>query len=129
MKFKFRALLFTIAFTAISGVMYTASAQTKKAPAKKAPAGKSSAADIAAGQDLISKSDCLTCHKLDVKIIGPAYKDVAAKYKPTDANVALLAKKVLEGGSGVWGAVPMSAHPNLSTADAKKMVRYILSVK
>ncbi|MBE9663654.1 c-type cytochrome [Mucilaginibacter myungsuensis] len=109
--------------------MYTASAQTKKAPAKKAPAGKSSAADIAAGQDLISKSDCLTCHKLDVKIIGPAYKDVAAKYKPTDANVALLAKKVLEGGSGVWGAVPMSAHPNLSTADAKKMVRYILSVK
>jgi len=132
MKLKISTLLFTIALTAFSAVNYNASAQTKpKAGAKKAPAkaGAGSAADIAAGKALISTSDCLTCHKLDVKIVGPAYKDVAAKYKPTDENVAMLAKKVIEGGSGNWGPVAMSPHPNLATADVKKMVKYVLSVK
>ncbi|GAA4341200.1 hypothetical protein GCM10023149_53270 [Mucilaginibacter gynuensis] len=107
----------------------TAYAQQKKAT-NKAPAKKAGgAADIAAGQALLSKSDCLTCHKLDVKIVGPAYKDVASRYPATDANIAMLAKKVIDGGSGAWGQIPMSPHPNVTPADAKKMVKYILSVK
>ena len=90
---------------------------------------KASAADIAAGKELISKADCLACHKLDTKLVGPAYKDVAKKYPATAANYAMLAKKVIDGGSGNWGAVAMSPHPAVQPADAKKMVEYILSLK
>lgn len=104
-----------------------AQAQHKaKKPVAKA-GGK--AADIAAGKDLVSKSDCLTCHRLDVKLVGPAYMDVAKKYPATEANYTMLANKVIAGGAGNWGQIPMSPHPALSVADAKKMVKYVLSVK
>jgi cytochrome c len=95
------------------------------------PAGvkKVSAVDLEQGKQLLSKSDCLTCHKVDVKIVGPAYNDVAKKYPANEANYALLSKKVIEGGSGVWGQVAMSPHPSLAPADVKKMVQYILSLK
>jgi cytochrome c len=108
-------------------------AQTKsKAPAKKAtaaPAGKVSAATIEEGKQLLAKSDCLSCHKTDVKIVGPAYKDVAKKYPATAANYEKLTQKVIAGGAGVWGDIPMSAHPSTPPADVKKMVQYILSLK
>lgn len=111
----------------------TALAQThpvKKATGVKKPvAKKPSAADLAAGQALIAKSDCLTCHKLDIKLVGPAYKDVAAKYPATEDNYLMLTAKVMNGGSGNWGQVAMAAHPNLLPADVKKMVEYILTVK
>jgi cytochrome c len=81
------------------------------------------------GKELIAKSDCLTCHKEDAKVIGPSYKDVAKKYEATDANMKLLAGKIIAGGQGVWGEIPMSAHPQVSQADAETMVRYILSLK
>ena len=81
------------------------------------------------GAKLIAASDCLTCHKIDAKVIGPAYKDVAAKYPATEANIDSLANKVIKGGSGVWGATPMTGHPALSIDDAKTMVKYILSLK
>jgi cytochrome c len=81
------------------------------------------------GEELIKKSDCLTCHKVDVKLIGPAYQEVAAKYPATDANIEMLAGKIIKGGGGVWGDIPMPPHPALSTDDAKEMVRYILSLK
>ena len=90
---------------------------------------KASAADIAQGMQLISKADCLSCHKVDMKIVGPAYKDVAKKYPATAANYAKLAKKIIDGGSGDWGSVAMSPHPSLAPADAKKMAEYILSLK
>ncbi|MBB5436571.1 cytochrome c [Pedobacter sp. AK017] len=83
--------------------------------------------EVAAGKLLISKSDCFACHKPDTKLVGPAYIDIAKKYKPTDANVNLLASKVIKGGSGTWGQVPMLAHPQVSAADAKKMVKFVLS--
>jgi cytochrome c len=81
------------------------------------------------GKALIAASDCLTCHKEHEKIIGPAYADVAKKYKNTDENVAMLVSKVIAGGQGNWGEIPMSAHPNLSNEDAEAMVKYILSIK
>jgi cytochrome c len=81
------------------------------------------------GLALIKKSDCLTCHKMDQKVIGPAYTDVANKYTASEAVIDTLANKIINGGSGNWGQVPMSAHPNISLTDAKEMVKYILSLK
>lgn len=91
-------------------------------------AKKPSAADIEAGKALLAKSDCLACHKVDTKVVGPAYNDVAKKYPDTEANYDMLAKKIIAGGSGNWGTMMMSPHPTLSAADAKKMAQYILSL-
>jgi len=81
------------------------------------------------GLEKVKASDCTGCHQVERKIIGPSYADVAAKYENTEENVAMLAQKVIAGGVGVWGEVPMSAHPTLSEEDAKDMVRYILLLK
>jgi len=83
----------------------------------------------AKGEQLISGSDCLTCHKVDVKIVGPAYVDVANKYEATEANIEMLAGKIINGGSGSWGEIPMAPHSALTSDDAKEMVKYILSLK
>lgn len=91
-----------------------------------APAGASDA--IAQGESLVKASDCKTCHHLTNKIIGPSHTDVAKKYEFTEANVKMLAEKVIKGGTGVWGQLPMTGHPDLSQADAEKMVRYVLSL-
>jgi len=98
-------------------------------PAGDTAAAAPKAAPVGDGKALIAKSDCLTCHQEATKVIGPAYKDVAKKYEATDANVKHLAGKIIAGGTGVWGQLPMTAHPQLSTADAETMVRYILSLK
>lgn len=84
--------------------------------------------------DLIGASDCTTCHRLHQSqggaSIGPAYDQVAAKYSPAaDSTVDRLVKKIISGGSGVWGAVPMTPHPALKADDVKTMVTYILSLK
>lgn len=86
-------------------------------------------AGSAKGEQLISGSDCLTCHKVDAKIVGPSYVDVANKYEATEANIEMLAGKIINGGSGSWGEIPMAPHAALSTDDAKEMVKYILSLK
>lgn len=85
-------------------------------------------AKFATGKMLIEGSDCKACHSVDRKSIGPSYQQVAMKYKDNAAAIDRLAKKVIEGGGGVWGETPMAAHPQLSTADATEMVRYILSL-
>jgi cytochrome c len=84
--------------------------------------------------ELIGSSDCTTCHRLHKSspgaIIGPAYSDVAAKYpNAADSTVDRLTKKIIAGGSGVWGVVPMTPHPALKEADVKEMVKYILTLK
>ena len=89
---------------------------------------KPTPAELAEGKELLSKSDCLACHKVDTKLVGPAYKDVAKKYPATEANDDALSKKVIAGGSGNWGAVAMAPHASLPPADVKKMVEYILSL-
>jgi cytochrome c len=83
---------------------------------------------ISQGESLIKASDCKTCHHKVNKIIGPSHTDVAKKYEFTKANVELMASKIIKGGSGVWGEVPMSAHADITQADAEKMARYVLSL-
>lgn len=90
---------------------------------------KTVAAASSKGAALMEKNDCKTCHKIDMKLVGPAYKDVAAKYEATDANIEMLADKVIAGGSGHWGEVAMTPHPNISKEDAKELVKYVLSLK
>ena len=89
----------------------------------------SSNPDYQKGLALVAKSNCLTCHKVDEKLIGPAYKDVANKYAGNDTALTHLAHKVISGGKGVWGDVAMTPHPELSEADAEQMVKYILLLK
>ncbi len=81
------------------------------------------------GAQLLAASDCLGCHKEQEKLVGPAYVDVAKKYSNNEKDVNYLANKIITGGKGVWGEVPMSPHPNLALNDAKEMVKYILSLK
>jgi cytochrome c len=90
---------------------------------------ESSGGTMAPGAKLMASLDCNTCHKLDVKLIGPALQDIAAKYPATDANIDTLTNKVIKGGKGNWGDIPMAPHPALAPADAKTMVKYILSLK
>jgi len=80
------------------------------------------------GKKLIETSDCKACHSADKKSIGPAYREVAAKYKSDNSAVEKLTKKVISGGAGVWGETAMAAHPQLSAADASEMVKYILNI-
>jgi len=110
------------------------SSETKASDATKSAdtAATTNAAPSAENEkaiNLIAQSDCLTCHKVDEKTTGPAYRDVANKYENNDATVALLAEKVIKGGKGNWGEIPMTPHPNLSEADAKEMVKYVLSLR
>ncbi|MGH8796642.1 MAG: c-type cytochrome [Caldimonas sp.] len=79
--------------------------------------------------DLAQKKNCMACHAVDKKVLGPAYKDVAAKYAGQKGAVDKLAQKVIKGGSGVWGAVPMPANPQVSEAEAKQLVQWILTLK
>jgi cytochrome c len=104
-----------------------AAAATDTATAAPAPA--TAAAGGKDGKALIEASDCRTCHLDKDKLIGPSYIEVAKKYPNTEANVKLLSSKVMAGGTGVWGQIPMVAHPNLSAEDAEAMVKYILSMK
>ncbi len=82
-----------------------------------------------ANADLAQKKNCMACHAVDKKVIGPAYKDVAAKYAGQADAVNKLAQKVMKGGSGVWGVIPMPANPQVSEAEAKQLVQWILSTK
>jgi len=81
------------------------------------------------GLELIGASDCTTCHAIDKKLIGPAYLDVSKKYEPTEEVIKMLIGKVKAGGSGVWGAIPMTPHPDLKDEDIREMIKYILSLK
>ena len=79
------------------------------------------------GKQLVEGADCLSCHKVDGKLVGPSYQEVAAKY--TEADIDKLATKIIDGGKGVWGEIPMTPHAGLSPDNAKLMVKYILSTK
>jgi cytochrome c len=88
-----------------------------------------SAAAAQSGDDLLKKNGCTACHANDKKVIGPSYKDVAAKYKGDAGAAAKLADKVKKGGSGVWGQVPMPPNPQVKDDDIKAMVAHILALK
>jgi cytochrome c len=85
--------------------------------------------DWVKGEKLVAKSDCFTCHKLSDASTGPSYAAVSAKYENTEANQKMLAEKVISGGTGVWGQIPMAAHPAITKEDAIAMVKYVLLQK
>ena len=84
--------------------------------------------ELPKGAHLIEQSDCATCHNAELKTVGPSYLAVAKKYSESESQIASLADKVINGGSGVWGVVAMSPHPDLQEEDAKEMIRYILTL-
>lgn len=118
--------VFIIACNSNGSSSSNASDSSKAVAAAPAPSEK--------GLELIGASDCTTCHRLHKEsagaTIGPAYSDVATKYAhAADTTVDRLVHKIITGGSGVWGVVPMTPHPALAVADVKEMVTYILSLK
>lgn len=78
---------------------------------------------------LATSKNCMACHAVDKKLVGPSYKDVAAKYKTDKSAVDKLAAKIIKGGSGVWGAVPMPANPQVNEAEAKKLAAWVMTSK
>ena len=87
------------------------------------------AAPAMADQALAASKNCMACHSVEKKLVGPSYKDVAGKYGGQKDAVDKLAVKIMKGGSGVWGPVPMPANPQVNEADAKKLAAWILSLK
>jgi cytochrome c len=79
--------------------------------------------------DFAQKKNCMACHAIDKKVLGPAFKDVAAKYAGQKDAVDKLAAKVAKGGTGVWGNIPMPANPQVTDAEAKQLVEWILTLK
>ena len=84
---------------------------------------------VLADQALATAKNCLACHATDKKLVGPSYKDVAAKYAGDKSAVDKLASKIQKGGAGVWGPVPMPANPQVSDAEAKKLAAWVLTIK
>ncbi len=82
-----------------------------------------------ADMQLATAKNCMACHAADKKLVGPSYKDVAAKYAGQKDAADKLALKVIKGGAGAWGPVPMPANPQVSEAEAKKLVAWILTQK
>jgi cytochrome c len=78
---------------------------------------------------LATSKNCMACHAVDKKVVGPAYKEVAAKYAGQKDAADKLAAKIVKGGSGVWGPVPMPANPQVKEAEAKKLATWVLSLK
>ncbi len=99
-------------------MLFTACGTDKKGNSKLAEEGK----------ELVDSNDCKTCHHTSNKIMGPTYSDIGKKYQATNENVAMLAERIIKGGSGNWGEIPMNAHTDLSQESAKKMAQYVLSL-
>lgn len=82
-----------------------------------------------ANPELAQKKNCMACHAVDKKLVGPSYKEVAAKYAGQKDAVDKLAQKVIKGGAGVWGPVPMPANAQVNDAEAKALVQWVLTQK
>ena len=89
-------------------------------------AAASTALPALADPALAASKNCMACHAVDKKLVGPAYKDVAKKYAGQAGAADKLAAKIMKGGSGVWGAIPMPANPQVNEAEAKKLAAWVL---
>jgi cytochrome c len=87
------------------------------------------AAPAIADEALAKSKNCMACHAVDKKLVGPSYKDVAKKYAGDAKAVDMLATKIIKGGSGVWGAIPMPANTQVSEAESKKLAAWVMSQK
>ncbi|SKC61834.1 c-type cytochrome [Ohtaekwangia koreensis] len=133
-----KKLFVLIALVGVAGMSLTSCGSKKEEKKEEAdayndyetaePKAASAEDQIAQGQALVDGSDCKTCHHPTNKIVGPAHMEVAKKYEFTKANVTMLAGKIINGGSGNWGEIPMSPHADVSQADAEKMAMYVLSL-
>ncbi|RDU98559.1 cytochrome C [Trinickia dinghuensis] len=85
------------------------------------------AASAPAGYEIAKQNACLGCHTLDRKLVGPGFREISAKYKGDGGAQATLEKKVRDGGSGVWGVIPMPSHPRMSDADIHTVVAWVLA--
>ena len=94
-----------------------------------AVAGLLAGAPAMADQALAQKHACMSCHQIDKKVVGPSFKDVAAKYKGDKTAQDKLVAKVKAGGSGAWGPVPMPPNPQVPEADVKSIVAWVLAIK
>ncbi|MFN4365475.1 c-type cytochrome [Chryseobacterium hispalense] len=116
--------------TGITGLFLLSCSQKENVPVDTISSEKTEVTDVSSsltGDQIIESLDCSGCHAVNEKMIGPSYQEIADKYSEKD--IELLASKIIEGGSGVWGGVPMSPHPQVSKEEAKKMVEYILTLK
>lgn len=82
-----------------------------------------------ASEELAKSKNCLACHATDKKLVGPAYRDVAAKYAKDKDAVGRLAKRIREGGVGAWGQVPMPANPQVNDAEAQTLAKWVMATK
>ena len=87
------------------------------------------AAPAFANADMAQKKNCLACHAIDKKLVGPAFKDVAAKYAGQADAAAKMAEKIQKGGVGAWGQMPMPANPQVNAEEAKQLAAWVLSIK
>lgn len=81
-----------------------------------------------ADQALANSKNCMTCHTVEKKVLGPAFKEVAVKYKGDKSAADRLATKIMKGGSGVWGTAYMPANSQVNEAEAKKLAAWVLSL-
>ncbi|MFQ3173098.1 MAG: cytochrome c [Flavobacterium sp.] len=122
---KIKYLLSAVAMIGLTSFSNSNLEETYIEPSKT----NSSKIQISEGEKLIAKSDCIGCHNKDKKVVGPSYVDIANKYASNDKSINYLSGKIIKGGSGVWGSLPMGAHASLTKDEAKSMVKYILSLK
>jgi cytochrome c len=87
------------------------------------------ATPASADQALATSKNCMACHAVDRKVVGPAFKDIAAKYAADKTAVDKLATKIQKGGAGVWGPIPMPANTQVNDAEAKKLAAWVLTTK
>lgn len=84
-------------------------------------------APVLADEALAKAKNCMACHAMDRKLVGPSYKDIAKRYANNPKAVELMATKIIRGGSGVWGAIPMPANPQVSQAEATRLATWLLA--
>lgn len=84
--------------------------------------------EVRSGAQLITKSDCITCHAVDSVVTGPAFKTIAQKYQHVEGNISKLSESIIRGSKGIWGEVAMTPHPYVSPAQAREMILYIFSI-
>jgi cytochrome c len=111
----------------VAATLFACGGDDKKGGTQTAASGNEAEADK--GLDVLVKYDCTTCHKVEEKIQGPSYRDVANKYAGQADAVTYLAGKIISGGKGVWGDIAMLPHSNVPKEDAEAIAKYILSLK
>ncbi len=121
-----------IIFICLSIAFYGANAQNKPAKSSEKKVSekkvKASKEEVQEGISIMAKSDCFACHQVDEKSIGPSYLEIANKYALTEGNLNALGTKIIKGGSGSWGTMPMSPHASITPEQSHKIVKYILTI-